>query len=145
MATYPLPFLPKVPYHDVPGARNTYFGAGRNGPYPTHGACDLIAPAGTPVLSIEDGELIRFYWFYDDQNDSGCVKHTWALDVKHLTFIGRYGEVSPTLPEAIQKKLQSKDKSVSEGEVLATIGQQCGDAMLLQHTTPLLRILPKAS
>ena len=130
MATFPLTILPKVSWHDVSGSRDTYFGAGRNGPYPTHGACDLIAPAGSPVLSIEDGEIIRFYWFYDDKNDKGCVQHTWALDVKHLTFVGRYGEISPTLPDAIREKIKKKDMSVSEGETIATVGRQCGDAML---------------
>jgi murein DD-endopeptidase MepM/ murein hydrolase activator NlpD len=126
MGTFPLKVLPSVPWNDVPGSRNTHFGAGRSGPYPPHGACDLIAPAGTEVLAVEDGEIIRGpYWFVTYKDKSGCVTSTYAIDVVHENFIARYCEIALQLPEGLKKGYL-----VDEGQVIAKIGTQCGGSML---------------
>jgi murein DD-endopeptidase MepM/ murein hydrolase activator NlpD len=55
MATFPLPFRPKEDYHT--GGRK--FGAGREGGGRKHATCDLIAPKGTEIYAVEDGEVVR--------------------------------------------------------------------------------------
>ena len=127
MSTFPLKILPSVPWQNVPGSQNTQFGAGRNGNYPVHGACDLIGPAGTEVLAVDDGEIIRGpYWFvtYTDEKTK-CQSSTYSIDVKHSTFIARYCEIALALPDGLGKGSQ-----VSEGQVIAKIGVQCGGSML---------------
>ena len=53
MAVYPLPFYEKQNYH-YGGIR---FGASRDSGR-KHAACDLIAPPGTPVYSVEGGTVL---------------------------------------------------------------------------------------
>ena len=54
---FPLSVVPSVTWHRNP--TNTHFGAPRGGGFPVHGACDLVVPAGTEVLAMEDGRIIR--------------------------------------------------------------------------------------
>jgi hypothetical protein len=47
------------------------------------------------------------------------------LDVSHQNFTARYGEISAILPKGIRVGLD-----VAEGQVIATVGQQCNGTML---------------
>ena len=73
---FPLPFIRIKSYKGGNG-----FGASRD--KVREGLSTLAAPAGTPVLAIDDGVVINGpYSFY-----SG----TYALEIKHPQFIARYG------------------------------------------------------
>jgi murein DD-endopeptidase MepM/ murein hydrolase activator NlpD len=62
---------PNLDYHTY--ARN--FGAPRSGGTRKHAGCDLIAPKGTEILAMADGQVIQGpYYFYEG---------TYALEVKH--------------------------------------------------------------
>ena len=77
---FPLRRRPNADYHQ--GGRR--FGAHRGGGR-RHAACDLIAAAGTEILAVDDGYIIRDpYDFYHG---------TKALEVDHLMFVVRYGEI----------------------------------------------------
>jgi len=124
MSQFPLAAWPQVTWHSNP--RNTHFGAPRGGRFPVHGACDLIVPAGTKVLAVQDGVVIRTYPFVTYScNESGKHKTTttWAIDVAHNNFTARYGEVSCVIPV-------SAGSTISEGQVIAEVGIQCGGSML---------------
>jgi murein DD-endopeptidase MepM/ murein hydrolase activator NlpD len=82
--SFPLPFVPKRSYKD----QGSGFGTKRPamGPGILHPACDLEAPVGTPVLAVDDGEILKpgSYYFY---------LGTYAIDVQHRYFVARYGEI----------------------------------------------------
>lgn len=123
MSTFPLAIAPLITWHENP--TNTHFGAPRSGGFPVHGACDLIAPAGTKVLAVRDGRIIRSYPFVTYCKGSKSETTTWAIDVAHDRFMLRYGEIAQKLPDGI-----SAGAAVAEGQVIATVGAQCGNAML---------------
>jgi hypothetical protein len=73
---------PKESYKEPPRS----FGSSRDHGARKHAGCDLYAPAGTEVLAVEDGTVIRGpYPFYD------VVR---ALEVQHPSGIVRYGEIA---------------------------------------------------
>src|SRR5215475_7769750 len=77
---FPLPFIPTLSYKT--GGRR--FGARRDNGR-RHAACDLIAPVGTEIFAVDDGEVIRGpYPFYHG---------TYALEVRHPLFVVRYCEI----------------------------------------------------
>jgi murein DD-endopeptidase MepM/ murein hydrolase activator NlpD len=126
MSTFPLGRPPSVSWHKNP--TNTHFGAPRGGGFPVHGACDLIVPPGTEVKAVEDGVIIRIYSFVTYSCQIGGVAHettTWAMDVSHTRFTARYGEISSIIPEGLRAGV-----AVTEGQVIATVGSQCGGSML---------------
>ena len=123
MSTFPLAIAPSVTWHENP--TNTHFGAPRDSPFPYHGACDLVAPAGTKVYAVRDGTVVRVYPFVTYCKDSANETTTWAIDVAHDRFMARYGEVSKDFPKGIFKGAQ-----VTEGQVIATVGMQCNGTML---------------
>jgi murein DD-endopeptidase MepM/ murein hydrolase activator NlpD len=84
---FPLPFRPKQSYKEAPRS----FGAPRlTPPGRLHGACDLYAPDGTPVLACESGLVtLGPYLFYDG---SSAIEVT-TPDGR----VFRYCEISPTL------------------------------------------------
>src|ERR1700681_3801500 len=88
MPTFPLPFRPKQDYHKG----RLRFGADRDGGARKHAGCDLIAPKGTEIHAVEDGEVVRGpYPFYHG---------TDAIEFK-LTSSGRivrYGEIRSAAP-----------------------------------------------
>jgi len=80
--TFPLRKRPAASYHERPRA----FGAPRANGVRKHAGCDLYAPAGTEVLAVEDGTVLRGpYLFYDV---------VYALEVQHPSGIVRYGEIA---------------------------------------------------
>lgn len=117
---FPLPFVPEASYR---GGRG--YGADRTavavklgtcpGNVLKHGAVDLLAPAGTPVLAIDDG-IVRCdpYWFYDG---------TYAIEIVHKGFIARYCEIA-------KNTLVGKQCSVTAGQVIGYVGNQPGADML---------------
>lgn len=123
MSTFPLAIAPSITWHENP--RNTHFGAPRGAGFPVHGACDLVAPPGTNVLAVRDGQVIRAYPFVTYCKNTKGETTTWAIDVAHDRYTARYGEISQKLPAGV-----APGAKVTEGQVIATVGIQCGGSML---------------
>jgi murein DD-endopeptidase MepM/ murein hydrolase activator NlpD len=82
-----------------------------------HGACDLIAPPGTPVLAVANGfvrENPRTFYPYNGP------LITYAFSIQHHGFRARYCEIG----ENVEVKA---DDYVLEGQVIGYIGHQPGD------------------
>ena len=103
---FPLRKKPELDYHT--GGRK--FGADRTGGR-KHAGCDLIAPQGTEILAMANGEIIRGpYYFYEG---------TYALEIRHANgMIVRYGEISQKVPIGIKEGTR-----VSQGQVIARVGR----------------------
>ena len=115
MAIFPLRSRPKESYKERPRA----FGSPRDGGVRKHAGCDLYAPAGTEVLAVEDGTVLRGpYLFYD-------VVH--ALEVRHPSGVVRYGEISRAA-EGIAAGV-----AVRAGQVLAYVGKMQTVAQSMLH------------
>jgi len=124
MSTFPLAIPPSVTWHKNP--RQTHFGAPRSGGFPTHGACDLIAPADTQVVAVQEGRIVRGpYSFVTYCEGSKNETTTYAIDVAHSHFMARYGEIGYGLPDGL-----SAGSQVAEGQVDAYVGAQCNGSML---------------
>jgi murein DD-endopeptidase MepM/ murein hydrolase activator NlpD len=136
MSVFPLPNLPD---DDWGHGTNIGFGSGRvyQGKTLLHGACDLIAKAGTKVLAVEDGTVIRKYSFahytYEEKKDDkgkitqrACDSLTYAVEVQHANFIVRYGEIAEDLPSGV-----GPGTPVTEGQHIASVGLQCGAGGIL--------------
>ncbi len=117
---FPLPYIPQKSYR---GGRG--FGADRTGVAKKlgtcpgdvlkHGACDLMAPPGTPVLAIDDGVVLcNPYRFYDK---------TYAIEIQHTNFIARYCEIRRQTEVGLQS-------TVKAGQVIGYVGNQPGADML---------------
>ena len=150
---FPLPIVPSVPWRNVQGSRATHFGAPRTEinpktgqPYPPHGACDLIAPAKTPVLAVADGTVWYRGWFYDsvvtDRNPSSrhfgevtCRQQLYELTVLHYdaklsaSYVARYGEIAPDLPPGMGRG--DAGVRVTAGQVIAYVGLNCANEQML--------------
>lgn len=126
MAMFPIDIRPDVPWRHLRRSRDAYFGAGRVG-YPIHGACDLLVPAGSAVLAVEDGTIIRgpYEFLSIDDTRNNCRSTTYAIDVLHDDFIVRYAEIARTLPGGL-----AVNSPVTEGQTIARVGVQCGGTML---------------
>lgn len=126
MGTFPIGITPEAPWRHLANSRNAHFGAGRVG-YPIHGACDLLVPANTDVLAVQNGRIIRgpYEFLHIHDTKSGCESTTYAIDVLHDDFIARYAEIARTLPNGLAAK-----SLVAEGQVIAHVGTQCGGTML---------------
>ena len=112
MPTFPLPFIPKLDYKSA----GRKFGAGREGGGRKHAACDLIAPKGTEIYAVEDGEVVLGpYDFYHG---------TDAIEVRHARFVVRYSEIKGT-PAGVGVGSQ-----VTQGQVIAYVGKMYVDSML---------------
>jgi len=124
MSTFPLAIAPSVTWHENP--MGTHFGAPRGeGVSPIHGACDLVGPAGTKVLAVRDGRIIRKYPFVTYCKNTPNQTTTWAIDVAHDRFMLRYGEIAEELPKGVFPGAE-----VKEGQVIASVGIQCNGTML---------------
>jgi len=117
---FPLPFLPERNYVGGLGFDADRSAVARKlGTIPgnvlRHGACDLVAPPGTPVLAIDDGRVLRGpYPFF---------LGTYAIEVQHTNFIARYCEV------ACRTEVRKHDP-VFAGQVIGYVGNQPGGDML---------------
>jgi hypothetical protein len=112
---FPLRARPTLSYKS--GGRE--FRANRSGGTRKHAACDLIAPKGTEILAMEDGQVIQGpYFFYEG---------TYALEIKHISgMVVRYGEISQTVPAGI-----TAGARVSQGQVIARVGQLTSGSSML--------------
>jgi murein DD-endopeptidase MepM/ murein hydrolase activator NlpD len=115
MPVFPLHVRPKESYKEHPRS----FGSPRSNGARKHAGCDLYAPAGTEVLAVEDGTVLRGqYLFYD-------VVH--ALEVHHPSGIVRYGEISRAA-EGIAAGV-----AVKAGQVLGYVGRMQTVAQSMLH------------
>lgn len=106
--SFPFPESASSPYQG-PGSGMRAFGAWRSGGTRAHAGVDLYFPDFTPVLALADGEVVR-------GPDSFYLK-TFALEIDHGTFIGRYGELAPETTPPVRK-----GDTVERGQVLGRIG-----------------------
>ena len=109
---FPLPYVPTITYKGGNG-----FGASREKVRKglKHAANDLAAPPGTPVLAMDEGVVLRGpYPFF---------RGTSALEIQHPQFIARYCEIAPVAEVKV-------GDCVTEGQVIAYVGNQPGDDML---------------
>jgi murein DD-endopeptidase MepM/ murein hydrolase activator NlpD len=118
MPTFPLPRLPARSWHNFASAREGRYAS-------AHPACDLVAAGNTEVLAVADGTIIRGPYAFAEYRweDPQCHSVTYAIEVKHpqAAFIARYCEISPRLADGL-----SKGQDVTEGQVIAFVGLQCG-------------------
>lgn len=108
--TFPLAQVPSD-FCDTPGEEKA-FGSNRKG-WRKHGACDLLAPVGTPIYAVDDGVVSDFGYFYEN---------TYFVSVKHPNFIIRYGEIKKSLASGI-----TKGEKVIRGQLLGYIGKRIDD------------------
>ena len=115
MPIFPLHVRPKESYKEPPRS----FGSSRDHGARKHAGCDLYASAGTEVLAVEDGTVIRGpYLFYDV---------VYALEVQHPSGIVRYGEISHAA-EGIATGV-----TVKAGQVLGYVGKMQTVAQSMLH------------
>jgi murein DD-endopeptidase MepM/ murein hydrolase activator NlpD len=113
--TFPLRERPAASYHERPRA----FGSPRDGGARSHAGCDLYAAAGTEVLAVEDGTVLRGpYPFYDV---------VFALEVRHPSGIVRYGEIARAA-EGITAGV-----AVKAGQVIGYVGKMKTVAQSMLH------------
>ena len=116
---FPLPIPPLMNWR---GGRG--FGADRSGValklgipggVLRHGAVDLIAAHGTPVLAIDDGDVLcdPYPFFFG----------TYAIEIEHPQFVARYCEIAP-------QTLVKKKSRVKAGQMIGRVGNQPGGDML---------------
>ena len=111
---FPMHQRPADDYHVSPRR----FGANRAGGR-KHAGCDLYAPAGTEILAMADGQVIRGpYFFYEG---------TYALEVRHDDgMVLRYGEIKEAVPSGVEVGAR-----VARGQVIAAVGLlNSGSSML---------------
>lgn len=111
---FPMHQRPAADYHVAPRR----FGANRAGGR-KHAGCDLYAPAGTEILAMADGQVVRGpYYFYEG---------TYALEVRHDDGkVVRYGEIKEAVPSGVEVGAR-----VSRGQVIAAVGLlNSGSSML---------------
>jgi murein DD-endopeptidase MepM/ murein hydrolase activator NlpD len=126
---FPLPFVPATPWSNTVGSKNTHFGAPRSQinpktgkAYPTHGACDLIAPANTPVYAVARGTVWYHKLFYtsysvNEKTKQVSERYLHELVIVHDHFIVRYCEIEATLARGI-----GVCSKVEAGQHIANVG-----------------------
>ena len=117
---FPLPFIPRFSYK-VGGRR---FGA-RRANNRIHAGCDLLAPVGTPIYAIADGEVV-------EASNHEFYHGTKALVIRHGGFVVRYCEIRGFGP-AIQKLAPPNGRQfarVKAGDVIAYVGRMITTSML---------------
>jgi len=114
MPTFPLPFRPKEDYHKG----GLSFGAARGGGSRKHAACDLIAPKGTQIYAVEEGEVVRGpYHFY---HGADAIE----FKLKESGCIVRYCEI-----KGVAKGVHVGSQ-LKEGDPIAFVGKMYVDSML---------------
>ncbi|HMP02913.1 MAG TPA: M23 family metallopeptidase [Gemmatales bacterium] len=123
--SFPVPFVPDGGYG---GSRG--FGADRSNvakklglPSLLHGACDMVASPGTPVLAVDDGTVL-----YEPRAFFGDEKlMTYEFAIRHTSgFIARYCEIDSVV-------LAHPGQTVKKGQVIAYIGDQPGTNRNAKH------------
>jgi murein DD-endopeptidase MepM/ murein hydrolase activator NlpD len=120
-SVFPLPFTPSQTYLEGSLA----FGAPRRGDggKQAHSACDLAAPAGTPIFSVDDGTVVRgpAGAFYVDPPSNSSQKPipTYDLIVRYEFAVVRYCEIDKTLAPGVHKGAR-----VVKGQHIATVSKQ---------------------
>ncbi len=121
MSVFPLPNVPAQPF-DSGGLA---FGNQRK--TVVHAACDLLAPAGTPVFAVDDG--VVWYgpraFFQSEPDASGNRIWTFEMAVVHQYYIVRYGEIRSHLPAGV-----AAGANVAVGQQIASVRAQNGSTML---------------
>ncbi|MGR5150170.1 M23 family metallopeptidase [Photobacterium alginatilyticum] len=113
---FPLKTRPVQSYTVAPRSFGSNRSNGRK-----HAGCDLYAPAGTEILSMLDGKVVRIYNFY---------LGTKAVEVDHGIFLARYGEISDVVSGIKVGSL------VKRGDVIAKVGTlkfKSGATMSMLH------------
>ncbi len=118
---FPIPYIPSYSYTGSRGWKADRSAVAKQLNVPggvlLHGACDLIAPPGTPVLAVADGFVREnprtFYPF------KGPLI-TYAFSIQHHGFTARYCEIGLEVEVHV-------DDYVHEGQVIGYIGHQPGD------------------
>jgi len=113
-ASFPVPFVPRNGYG---GSRG--FGADRSKVRAglVHGACDMVASPGTPVLAVADGIVMYNPKRFFPKDDGPQI--TFEFAVRHSGFVARYCEIHSVA-------LVSQGDEVRAGQVIAYIGDQPG-------------------
>jgi len=107
------------------------FGASRDGGSRLHQGVDLYAPASTPVLASEDGEVIGLQG-WSGPKTKGLLVYSPATDITIL-----YGAVAPNSTPLVGSK-------VRRGEQIATIGvYPAGSTMLHLEVWPGRLSIPR--
>ncbi len=116
MPTFPFRERPTASYHEHPRS----FGGPRDGGHRKHAGCDLYAPAGTEVLAVADGKVVRGpYLFYDG---------VYAIEVLHPGIgIVRYGEIGKAAG-GVREGVE-----VRAGDVIAFVGKMRTVAQSMLH------------
>lgn len=99
-----------------------------------HCGVDLYAKEGDPILAVDDGTIVNFYWFY---------RGTYALVVAHSGYVVVYGEVkresmdlgwdSPTIrigERGLTKDTGKSGTAVKAGQQIAIVGKMFRSSML---------------
>jgi murein DD-endopeptidase MepM/ murein hydrolase activator NlpD len=124
---FPVPFIPRGGYG---GSRG--FGADRSNVARQnglagqllHGACDLVASPGTPVLAVDDGHVMyEPQKFYPKEGP----QITYEFAIRHKSgFVARYCEIDSVV-------LAHPGEQVKKGQVIAYIGDQPGTNRNARH------------
>lgn len=116
MPVFPLPFYPSQPYDQPPLA----FGSPRGAQHQqAHAGCDLAAPAGTKILSVADGVVVRLPSgaFHTDPPSGGKPPaQTSDMIVQYSWGLVRYGEIDFKVPSGV-----TRGTRVSEGQHIASL------------------------
>jgi murein DD-endopeptidase MepM/ murein hydrolase activator NlpD len=94
---------PLVPVFNVMwptrGEITTYFGeVGRYSPR-GHAGLDVAAPEGTPILAIDDGEILKAYWNSDGYGGLVIIAHTSGYE----TWYGHLDSFSVAPGERVKR------------------------------------------
>lgn len=116
---FPVPFIPNGGYEGGRGWRADRSKVAKQLGLPSliHGACDLVASPGTPIMAVADGFVM-----YEPQKfyPTTGPQITYEFAIQHQGFIARYCEIDSVV-------LAHTGESVKEGQVIAYIGDQPGD------------------
>jgi murein DD-endopeptidase MepM/ murein hydrolase activator NlpD len=111
---FPLRILPQLPY-DGPGSGGRRFNAPR-GTQRLHAGCDLVAPVGTGVYAMDDGEVLHIHPNFYLGSD--------AMWVRHGSFIANYAEIKP---------LYRRGSEVRRGQLIARVSVLNGSTASMLH------------
>lgn len=123
MWTFPLPkYLANLPVNGHPGA----FGTVRR--YDVHTGVDLYCPANTPVLAVEEGEVVLINLFTGPAAGSPWWQETSFIAIKGASGVVVYGELTPKVK--IGQKVSAGELV---GEVKQVLTKDKGKPMTMLH------------